>query len=171
MAKRISIREYQAALSERLRSAAVTASTATVLGVAIGENRWLVHMNDVSEVLPLPELAPVPLTRPWFRGVANVRGNLYGITDLAAFLGGARTPPGLETRILLASPRLGVNSGLLVKRMLGIRNLADFKRMDDDAPQSRPGSAGFYQDGEGQRWLELNLRDLLRDETFLQIAA
>lgn len=170
MAKRISMREYQAALSERLRNAAVTASTATVLGVAIGEDRWLVHMNDVSEVLPVPELAPVPLTRPWFRGVANVRGNLYGITDLAAFLGGTRTPPGLETRVLLAAPRFGVNSGLLVKRMLGIRNLADFKRIDDEA-QSQPGVAGFYQDSEGQHWLELNLRDLVRDETFLQVAA
>ena len=169
MARRISMREYQAALSERLRNATMSASAATVLGVAIGEDRWLVHMNDVSEVLPVPELAPVPLTQPWFRGAANVRGNLYGITDLAAYLGGARTPPGLETRILLAAPRFGVNSGLLVKRMLGIRNLADFKRTDDDAQS--PGAAGSYQDGAGQIWRELNLRDLMRDEFFLQVAA
>jgi len=169
MARRISMREYQAALSERLRNATMSASAATVLGVAIGEDRWLVHMNDVSEVLPVPELAPVPLTQPWFRGAANVRGNLYGITDLAAYLGGARTPPGLETRILLAAPRFGVNSGLLVRRMLGIRNLADFKRTDDDTQS--PGAAGSYQDSTGQIWRELNLRDLMRDEFFLQVAA
>ena len=169
MARRISMREYQAALSERLRNATSSASAATMLGVAIGEGRWLVHMNDVSEVLPVPELAPVPLTQPWFRGAANVRGNLYGITDLAAYLGGARTPPGLETRILLTAPRFGVNSGLLVRRMLGIRNLADFKRMDDDIQSS--GAAGSYQDNTGQSWRELNLRDLMRDEFFLQVAA
>ena len=55
MARRISMREYQAALSERLRNAIMSASAATVLGVAIGEDRWLVHMNDVSEVLPVPD--------------------------------------------------------------------------------------------------------------------
>jgi hypothetical protein len=33
------------------------------------------------------------------------------------------------------------------------------------------GIAGIYKDRQGQRWYELNLQDLVRDEDFLQIAA
>jgi len=174
MAKRISMRDYQAALSERLKSAALVAATNTALGVAVGDERWLVAMQDVSEVLPVPELTPVPLTDYWFRGVANVRGNLYSITDFSAFLGGARTPPGLDTRMLLAGQRLGINSGLLVKRMLGIKNMADFEPVEAD-PESTASHlhlwvAGTYKDAQGAKWHELNLRELVRDDRFLQIA-
>jgi twitching motility protein PilI len=28
-----------------------------------------------------------PLTQPWFLGLANIRGNLYSVVDLAGFLG------------------------------------------------------------------------------------
>ena len=38
-------------------------------------------------MIPVPPITPVPLTRPWFRGVANVRGNLYSVVDFAAFVG------------------------------------------------------------------------------------
>ena len=170
MSKRISIKDYQATLSEKLGSAAMTESMSTLLGVLVGEDRWLVHMNDVSEVLQMPKITPVPLTHSWFLGVANVQGNLYGIADLAAYFGGLHTTVEQKTRILLASPRFEVNSGLLVRRTLGIRNVTDFERVDDGA-HSQMGIAGIYKDRQGQRWYELNLQDLVRDEDFLQIAA
>jgi len=88
MSERISMKEYQAALSEKLGDVAMTEPISTVLGILIGEDRWLVHMNDVSEVLQMPEITPVPLTHSWFLGVTNVQGNLYGIADLAAYFGG-----------------------------------------------------------------------------------
>ena len=36
----------------------------------------------------MPATVPVPLTHSWFRGVANVRGNLYSVVDFSAFQGG-----------------------------------------------------------------------------------
>ena len=170
MSKHINMKDFQATLSEKLGSAAMTEPMSTVLGVLVGEDRWLVHMNDLSEVLQMPKITPVPLTHSWFLGVANVQGNLYGIADLAAYFGGVHTTVEQKTRILLASPRFEVNSGLLVRRTLGIRNVTDFERVDDSV-HSQMGVAGIYKDRQGQRWYELNLRDLVRDEDFLQVAA
>jgi len=170
MSKHINMKDFQATLSEKLGSAAMTEPMSTVLGVLVGEDRWLVHMNDLSEVLQMPKITPVPLTHSWFLGVANVQGNLYGIADLAAYFGGVHTTVEQKTRILLASPRFEVNSGLLVRRTLGIRNVTDFERVDDSV-HSQMGVAGIYKDRQGQRWYELNLQDLVRNEDFLQVAA
>lgn len=170
MAQRISIKEFQASLSEKLESAATTQPVSTVLGVLIGRDRWLVHMTDVSEVLQVPKITRVPLTHSWFLGMANVQGNLYGIADLAAYFGGAHTKVEQKTRILLVSPRFEVNSGLLVSRTLGIRNESDFERIEDGNP-SQLGVSSIYKDNQGQNWNKLNLQDLVRDEEFLQVAA
>lgn len=168
MAKRINIKDFQATLSEKMGGAAMTDPVATVLGVLVGEDRWLVHMHDVSEVLQIPKITPVPLTHSWFLGVANVQGDLYGITDLASYFGGINTLIEQKTRILLASSRFEVNSGLLVRRTLGIRHITDFERIKDGV---HSGMAGIYKDRQGQNWYELNIQDLVRDEDFLQIAA
>ena len=87
MAKRFSLREFQQNVLDRLQQQEEMGSHASTLGVQVGNDYWLVEMEDISEVLPVPPLTPVPLTRPWYRGVSNIRGNLYSISDLAAFLG------------------------------------------------------------------------------------
>ena len=83
---RLSLRDYQRELAERLRQADSTRS-ASKLGVQVGSETWLIDLVEAGEVIPVPPITPVPLTRPWFRGVANVRGNLYSVVDFAAFLG------------------------------------------------------------------------------------
>jgi twitching motility protein PilI len=85
-----------------------------VLGVATGEDCYLIAMNEVSEVIPIPKLARVPLTQSWFLGLANVRGSLYGITDLGVYLGGDSRPFNLKSRILLTSSGNKVLSGFIV---------------------------------------------------------
>mgnify|MGYP003466077198 CR=1 FL=1 len=84
MSKRLNLREFQQNLIDRLRVKDLSAARVDTLGVQIAGRNWLVDMVDISEVLPLPALTAVPFTRPWFRGVANVRGNLYSVVDMAA---------------------------------------------------------------------------------------
>ncbi len=170
MVEPISMRAYQLALSEQLKNATVAAPTTTMLGVALGEDRWLIHMNEVNEVLQMPRLMPVSLTQPWFLGMANVRGNLYGITDLRVYYGGMPAPLSLKMRILLVSPRFGINSGLLVSSMLGIRSLSDFELIADMGGEDRTGMAGYYRDKTGRIWCELSLQALMKDKKFLQVA-
>ncbi|TMH41020.1 MAG: chemotaxis protein CheW [Betaproteobacteria bacterium] len=84
---RVSLREYQLALSERLQSAEAGAGLPSKLGVQVGGEGWLVELADAAEVIPVPPISAVPLARGWFKGVANVRGNLYSVSDFSAFLG------------------------------------------------------------------------------------
>ena len=44
--------------------------------------KFIGGIGDVNEILFMPTLAPVPGTKPWLLGVANVRGNLVPVVDL-----------------------------------------------------------------------------------------
>ena len=121
MAERVSLRDYQRELAERLKVAG-TAGTSSKLAVQAGAERWLVDMAEASEVIPVPPIAPVAQTRPWFKGLANVRGNLYSVVDFPAFLGGKGVALGEQSRLLLIAPRYRVGAALLVDASLGLRN-------------------------------------------------
>jgi twitching motility protein PilI len=108
-------------VAERLRTAS-RAALSSKLGFQVGGRNWFVALHQVSEVVPVPPSVGVPLTQPWFRGIANVRGNLYSIVDFSAFQGGDATAGGLERRVILVSDKLVGGAGLLVSRMLGLRS-------------------------------------------------
>ncbi len=166
----MSIKEYQQSLSKQLKNANQTAPSATVLGIALGEDRCLVHMHEVSEVIQTPKITPVSLTQPWFIGMTNVRGNLYGITDLGVFLGGSPTPFNSKSRILLVSTHYKMNSGFLVNSMLGIRNLSEFKQIESTKNAKDADVSRYYMDKEERQWRELSLHKIICNEKFLQIA-
>jgi len=163
-----SLRDYQIALSERLQSAAAGTRVPGKLGLRVGGEAWLVDLREAGEVIPVPPLAPVPLARPWFRGVANVRGNLYSVSDLAALLGLAPTPLTDRARVLLVSERFRAGAALLVEGSLGLRN------PDELQPQQLPAGPRWvraqYATGDGQVWKELDVAALIQDEAFLEVA-
>jgi twitching motility protein PilI len=170
MAKRINLREFQEGVVARLQNAAGmdAAKISSKLGVRVGRQDWLVDLVDASEVLPVPSMAPVPLTRPWFIGVANVRGVLYSVADLSLFLGGEPTQVNVDSRLLLVNPRYGVNAALVVNRMLGLRNPEQLQRTSDGG--SEPWIGGEFTDGDGRIWKELSMAGLVQDQDFLNIA-
>lgn len=170
MARKISLREFQEGVVARLQGAmeAGASSISSKLGVRVGETPWLVNLADVSEVVPLPEVVPVPLTQAWFRGVSNVRGNLYGIVDFSAFLGGEPIPPGVESRLLLINPKFSVNCGLVVNRMLGLRSPNELTPTETKEAESS-WVAGEYADSAGEAWKELNMQHLVNHPDFLQV--
>ncbi len=168
MARRTSLREFQMSVANRLRDLASRKTVASKLGFQVGKDNWFVNLVDVSEVIPLPAMMSVPLTQPWFRGVANVRGNLYSIADFSAFQGAETIGPGMERRVILISDRLIVGSGLVVSRMLGLRNPEQFTA----EPKEREYSSwvrAIYRDPAGARWHELDVGNLVREERFLEV--
>lgn len=50
-----------------------------------GGEEYAIPINLVREVVPYPEVAPVPQMPPYVRGMSNVRGNIYGVLDLNLF--------------------------------------------------------------------------------------
>lgn len=164
MAKRFSLREFQQDVLNRLQQQVATGERISTLGLQVGQMRMLVDMADISEVLEMPRLTVVPLTKSWYRGVANVRGNIYGIVDMAAFLGQGDTVQDANTRVLLLGQKFAFNAGLLVTRVLGLRNANAWQRSEQDGVVS-------YQDAEGQTWTKLEIKQLLQQPEFLQIGA
>jgi twitching motility protein PilI len=169
MAARTSLRDYQRELSERLKGAAA-GRAASRLGVQAGAESWLVSLADAGEVIPAPAITPVPLTKPWFRGVANIRGKLYGVVDFPAFLGGALVAPGEQVRLLLLGDKFRMGSALLVDRLLGLRGAENF-HAQPAAGAGLPWLKAEYADKDGVRWKELDVPKLVQDPTFLEVAA
>ena len=118
----------------------------------------------------MPAFVPVPLTQPWFRGVANVRGNLYSIVDLSAFQGGESAAGGTERRVILVSDKLVAGAGLLVSRMLGLRNPEHFTPAE--RPQDAPAWLGaVFHDASGATWHELDLPRLAQERRFMEVGS
>lgn len=169
MGKRISLREFQQSLVERLTSAQRGEASSALLGVRSGPDYWLLDLPDAGEIIPLPALTPVPLTRPWFRGLANVRGTLYTVADLAAFHGFDPTPMGSDARLLLANNRFGFSSALVVTRAMGLRNPEQFEPRSSD-PDSRRWVGETLSDNQGITWKRLLIRKLFAAPEFLEIS-
>lgn len=163
-----SLREYQLALSERLQSAGASTRLASRLGLQVGGEGWLVDLRDAGELIPPPAISPVPLARPWFKGVANVRGNLYSVTDFSAFLGGPPTMPGELSRLLLISDRFRSGAALLVERSLGLRDLAELEPQADGAPAAPAFVRASFTDPSGKVWKELDVPALIQHAAFLE---
>ena len=168
MARRTGLREFQISVAERLRTASSRAALSSRLGFQVGADNWFVALHQVSEVIPVPAMVTVPRTQPWFRGVANVRGNLYSMVDFSAYQGRDPIAAGMERRVILISDRLVGGAGLLVSRMLGLRNPEQFNAASrpEGAP---PWMAAAYSDAGGTRWLELDLPALAREQRFLEV--
>jgi twitching motility protein PilI len=164
MSKRFNLREFQQQVLDRLQKQTAADAQVSALGVRIGETLWLVDMPDISEVLPLPQLTLVPLTKPWYCGVANVRGNLYSIVDLGAYMDSETTQREAHNRVLLLGQRFAFNTGLLVSRVLGLRNTQDWQQKEFNGEIR-------LQDTNGQVWRKLDITQMLSQPEFLQIGA
>ena len=168
MRKKISLREFQEYLGKRLTSAARGEVSSALLGVQSGNESWLLNLSDSGEIIPLTTLSAVPLTHPWFSGIANIRGNLYSVVDFSAFRGDEPTPANPNARLVLIGTRFGANSALLVTRMLGLKPADAFTAVD--APGAQPAWVdGVWEDASGKRWRKLNVPGLLSDAGFMHV--
>src|SRR5471032_2570751 len=149
MSRRVSLKEFQEGLAGRLKAAASEAAPSARLGFESGGAHWLARLDSSGEVLQVPEIQRVPLTRNWFVGVANIRGALYGITVFGAFLGRPLTVRGPENRLLLIGQPHGVNCALLVARLAGLRNIVEYAA-ESPAELRTAWSATAWRDGEGK---------------------
>lgn len=50
---------------------------------AVGDEEYAFDIDQIKEVVPVPSISRVPQTKNYIRGVANVRGNVLAVIDLA----------------------------------------------------------------------------------------
>lgn len=175
MAKREALRELQVRLASRLQAAKTEdLSVSSWLAVESAGQSYLLPLGHAGEIFPWSVVQTVPYTQPWFMGVANLRGTLAGVIDLAVFLGATRTRTEhslAETSLVALNAALNVNVALLVDRLAGLRGTDAFVSSEPPAEGAPAFLGSIYLDSSGARWQELNLQALSQDAAFLSISA
>jgi chemotaxis signal transduction protein len=87
-----------------------------LLEVSLGEARFGVDFASVLETGRVPDLTRVPNTPAWVAGVAEVRGEVLAVLDLAAFLGLNGKDAGAGRLVVVRGPS-GTPVGLRVTRL------------------------------------------------------
>jgi twitching motility protein PilI len=181
MANKEALKALQERLAQRLQDARQQAPVRSWLAVDIAGHGFLLPLDQAGEIFAPGALQAVPHSQPWFLGVANLRGQLHGVVDLASFLGmpraeaaGTPVPEGARdaSRLVAFSGALQLNVALWVDRLLGLRNASALQLVPVPGGQPKPGFMGqCMRDEQGRNWYELNLAALSVDESFLKIDA
>lgn len=176
MANREALRELQTRLATRLKAARTEGRSVQWLAVEAGVGRYLIALAQAGEIFPFTSVQPAPYTQPWFLGVANLRGGLCGVADLAVFLGAPAQPARgeadrSECSLVTFNAALDLNCALLVDRLAGLRGPEAFSATQPPAEGAAPYLGPTHVDAAGLQWQELNLMALSQFPSFLSISA
>lgn len=137
----------------------------------VGGQEFVAPMGEVSEILAVPELTPIPLTKPWLLGVANVRGRLLPLADLAKFLN-IESSERLKNKKVMVIDQDGVFSGILVDQVLGMLQFTGNDYQDVPLPEESPfapyNHGKFHKDGKD--WFVVMPSLLFNDSTYQNAA-
>lgn len=140
------------------------------IGFTLGEVKYVAPLDQVSEILSVPEYTRVPGVLDWMKGVANVRGRLMTVMDLIGFLN--KTPALKEkSRRLLVLDEGEIYTGLVVDEVLGMQHFqVDGFVSEPKSPDEAvlPYIEGAYT-RDGEQWPVFSLFRLADDPQFLQV--
>ncbi|MGH1471910.1 MAG: chemotaxis protein CheW [Cellvibrionaceae bacterium] len=140
---------------------------------------FVAPMGDITELLEMPVYTKLPGVQPWVLGVANVRGRLLPIFDLAAFFGGRLEGQRKRHRILVLESG-DIYSGLVVDGALGMQHFPiDTYESHSEGleEQLKPFVNGSYSQSKGaaseqdQKWYVFNPVQLIEDPRFISAAS
>ena len=175
MSNKQALRDLQSRLAERLQAARTTERSRGWLAIECAGQGFLLPLDEAGEIFALGPIVPVPYSQAWFLGVANLRGHLHGVVDLARFLGLPAAEVGRATGASLHGRLIGFNATAELNCVLKVDRLAGLRSDDDLSPEAvstaaTPSFAGSrFRDAEGRSWQELRLAELANDEAFLKI--
>lgn len=178
MANRDALRAFQSRLASRLQAVRTSGGvSASWLAVEAGDARYLFPLGHAGEIFPWTPPQPVPYTAPWFLGVANLRGGLFGVIQLAGFATGQRSPVAAtesaraQSRLVALNELLEVNCALLIDRLVGLRGVEAFTAAKAPGVDAPAWLGHAYTDADGVQWQEVNLQALSQQPQFLSIGA
>ncbi len=143
------------------------------VGFSLLNCRFVAPMGVVSEMLEVPPYTHLPGVKSWVRGVANVRGRLLPLFDMADFFGERLLGQRKQRRVLILETE-NLYSGLIVDRVFGMQHFPIDTFIDDvtgvPAPM-KPFVVGCYpqDDGNDGWWVFSPLR-LTEDSHFINAA-
>lgn len=138
----------------------------------LGETILVTSLSDIREVLHCPTvLARVPGAKPWIKGLANIRGLLLPVIDLAGCLDNRPINQSQLTRLLIINQG-GLSAGLMVDEVLGIKHFPEQLR-DTESPCRESWLAPFARGlfiNEENTWIVFDMHLLVESELFLKAA-
>ncbi len=141
------------------------------VGFILAGKRYVAPMSDIGEILTAPKLTQVPGVKHWVQGVANVRGRLVPIMDLASFFGGRAAS--VHTQRTLIIEKGDLLNGLLVDAVLGMQHFPLDSRkaaLPAGIPEKTlPFITGVFQ-RHGEQWPVFSFDALAQDELYIDIA-
>ncbi|HET9122538.1 MAG TPA: chemotaxis protein CheW [Acidiferrobacteraceae bacterium] len=142
------------------------------LGFRIGNQRLVTPLSQISEVLGYPVHTPVPGAKRWVRGIANVRGTLLTIVDLAAYFSQPPVEATDKARLLVMNvPEL--TCGVLVHEIFGLRHFDEDREQRDlagvDNAVFMHVRRAFLRDDV--LWGVFDMQSLAESVTFRHVAA
>ncbi len=141
------------------------------VGFILAGKRYVATMSDVGEILTSPKLTPVPGVKHWVQGVANVRGRLVPIMDLASFLGGRVSSQRTQRTLIIEKGDL--LNGLIVDAVLGMQHFPMDSIQEpssaDVADKATPFISGVFQ-RDGEQWPIFSFDALAKNEHYMDIA-
>ena len=142
---------------------------------AVDGRRMLVALDEVRAIVAPPRMVTLPGAKPWVSGLANLRGELTGVFDLARFWFDAATPASRHSVVFLAKHAQAA-SAFLVERSYGIRQVPHGEERPLSESEHHRDLAvlpGFHQEVRlDEEWLPvLDFRSLLDNDQFLNAVA
>lgn len=141
------------------------------IGFSLMGHDFVAPIGEISEMLEVPHFTPLPGVQPWVKGIANVRGRLLPIFDLAQFFG-ERLLPGRKNRRILVLETPQLYAGLMVDSVSGMLHFpVDLYRPDQHQADAvfAPYITGSYRH-DGRDWSLLRPALLAEDPRFIQAA-
>ena len=100
------------------------------VGFRVGDDKLIAPMDEVAEILELPDFTLIPGVKSWVVGVANVRGNLLPLMDLKGYLTGEDIKQRRRSKVIVINYK-GFNTGLVVEEVFGMKRFMTKDEVSD----------------------------------------
>ncbi len=144
------------------------------IGYMINNKRFVSPLKHVREVLLHSHVVDVPETRSWLRGLANSRGNLITVVDIAEFLQWP-LPENSDTGRWMLINDTRLNCAIAVQEVIGLKLFRDSqihaceKHTSDLKPVAPFLTSRVFKE-DSNDWYELDLMMLSKHKTFVNAA-
>lgn len=142
------------------------------VGFSMFGKHFLVPMAELNEMLEVPAHTKLPGVKPWVRGVANVRGRLLPIYDLAAFFGELLIGNKKQQRLLVID-RDKTYAGLWVDQVFGMQYFDIASRnleLSGDLPKSIEDFIEGSFELDGITWSVFHPLKLMEKPSFMDVS-
>jgi twitching motility protein PilI len=142
------------------------------VGFSMFGKHFVVSMDELNEMLEVPAHTKLPGVQPWVKGVANVRGRLLPIFDLAAFFGELLIGNKKQQRLLVID-RDKTYAGLWVDQVFGMQYF-DLSSRNTELSTELPESIEEFIDGSfdlnGITWSVFHPLKLMEKPNFMNVS-